>query len=119
MPFKSKRQQRFMFSAESRGELPKGTAKKWAEHTPDIKSLPETAPHKKHAFVAGFKTAAAAGFWHDPKKLEYAGLGALAAFPASDIYKGIKNKDKGEAARGAAEVGGLGLLARAVQKGHI
>jgi hypothetical protein len=41
MPFKSKAQQRFMFSAESKGELPKGTAERWAEHTPDIKALPE------------------------------------------------------------------------------
>jgi len=41
MPFKSKAQQRFMFAAEGRGELPKGTAERWAEHTPDIKALPE------------------------------------------------------------------------------
>lgn len=44
MPFKSKAQQRFMFAAESKGELPKGTAKRWAHHTPDIKALPEHAP---------------------------------------------------------------------------
>lgn len=41
MPFKSKAQQRWMFAAESRGELPKGTAKDWAHHTPNIKKLPE------------------------------------------------------------------------------
>lgn len=41
MPFKSKAQQRFMFAAEDRGEIPKGTAKDWAEHTPNIKKLPE------------------------------------------------------------------------------
>lgn len=35
MPFKSKAQQRFMFS-----QHPK-IAKKWAKHTPDIKSLPQ------------------------------------------------------------------------------
>lgn len=40
MPFKSKAQQRFMFAAEARGEILKGTAKKWAEHTKDIKNLP-------------------------------------------------------------------------------
>lgn len=44
MPFESKAQQRFMFAAESRGELPKGTAKRWAKHTPDIKALPEKKP---------------------------------------------------------------------------
>ena len=41
MPFKSKAQQRFMFAAEKSGDLPKGTAKKWAKHTPNIKDLPE------------------------------------------------------------------------------
>jgi hypothetical protein len=41
MPFKSKAQQRFMFAAENRGEVPKGTAERWAKYTPDIKALPE------------------------------------------------------------------------------
>jgi hypothetical protein len=41
VPFKSKSQQRFMFAAEDRGELPKGTAERWAHHTPNIKALPE------------------------------------------------------------------------------
>jgi hypothetical protein len=41
MPFKSKSQQKYMFWAESQGKLPKGTAEKWAEHTPNIKKLPE------------------------------------------------------------------------------
>jgi hypothetical protein len=41
MPFKSKAQQRYMFAAEARGELPKGTAERWAHETPDIKKLPE------------------------------------------------------------------------------
>jgi hypothetical protein len=39
-PFRSKAQQRFMFAAEARGELKKGTAEKWAHETPSIKSLP-------------------------------------------------------------------------------
>lgn len=30
-----------MFSEEARGGLPKGTAERWAKHTPDIKSLPQ------------------------------------------------------------------------------
>jgi len=47
MPFKSKAQQRFMFAAESRGELPKGTAERWAHHTKSIKSLPEHVKKKK------------------------------------------------------------------------
>jgi len=46
MPFKSKKQQRFMFAAEQRGELPGGTAERWARHTPNIKRLPERARTK-------------------------------------------------------------------------
>jgi hypothetical protein len=30
-----------MFAAEAKGELPKGTARRWAHHTKDIKSLPD------------------------------------------------------------------------------
>jgi len=41
MPFKSKSQQKYMFWAESKGKIPKGTAERWAKHTPNIKSLPE------------------------------------------------------------------------------
>lgn len=41
MPFKSKRQQRWMFAAEARGEVPKGTAKRWARETKNIEDLPE------------------------------------------------------------------------------
>lgn len=40
MPFKSKAQQKWMFAAEARGEVPKGTAERWAKHTKNIKSLP-------------------------------------------------------------------------------
>ena len=41
MPFKSKAQQRFMFAAESRGDVPEGTAKRWAHKTKSITKLPE------------------------------------------------------------------------------
>jgi len=52
VPFKSKAQQKYFFSAESRGDLPKGTAKQWAHHTPDISALPE---HVKKASAGLFK----------------------------------------------------------------
>jgi hypothetical protein len=53
MPFKSKSQVRAFFAMERRGELPKGTAKRWVRHTPNIDVLPE-----KVAFATGFcKTA--------------------------------------------------------------
>jgi len=40
MPFKSKAQQRFMFAAAARGDLPKSMPKEWAAATPNIKKLP-------------------------------------------------------------------------------
>lgn len=46
MPFKSEAQRRFMYAAEARGEVPKGTAKRWAKETPKLKALPEYAPEK-------------------------------------------------------------------------
>jgi hypothetical protein len=41
MPFKSNAQRKWMFAAEKRGEVPKGTAERWAKHTPKSKDLPE------------------------------------------------------------------------------
>ena len=46
MPFKSKAQMGLFFAKEKRGELPKGTAKRWAHHTPSIKKLPEKVNKK-------------------------------------------------------------------------
>lgn len=47
MSFKSKAQMRWMFWAEKKGLLKKGTAKRWAEETPNIKRLPEKVSRKK------------------------------------------------------------------------
>lgn len=80
-------------------------------------------------FTSGFaKVAAERPFFQNAKKMDLAGLGLLAAAPVYHGYKGIKalgSKDKQERsegkaniALGATELGGLGLLARAVQKGH-
>lgn len=43
MPLKSKAQQRYLFAAQARGELPKGTAEKFVAETPKSKlaRLPE------------------------------------------------------------------------------
>lgn len=57
MPFKSKAQQRFMFAAEDRGEVPKGTAKRWAKHTESIKDLPEKVHSKESAAWFGRNVA--------------------------------------------------------------
>jgi len=57
MPFKSKAQQRFFFAAEADGELPEGTAHRWAQETPNMKTLPEKVkeakyvPFSKQAFL--------------------------------------------------------------------
>jgi len=48
MPFKSKKQMRYMFWAEKEGKIPQGTAEKWAKHTPNIKSLPEKKKKKRY-----------------------------------------------------------------------
>ena len=54
MPYRSKAQQRFIFAAEERGDVPKGTAKKWAEHTKNIKSLPEHVKKAEEDLVHSF-----------------------------------------------------------------
>jgi len=41
MPYQSKSQQRLFFAKEARGDMPKGTARRWARHTPGMKNLPE------------------------------------------------------------------------------
>lgn len=48
MPLKSKAQMRYLFAAQARGEVPKGTAEKFVEETPaaKLKRLPEYAPEK-------------------------------------------------------------------------
>jgi len=46
-PFKSRAQMKRFFAMEKRGELPKGTAKRWAEHTPNIKKLPRKVKRSK------------------------------------------------------------------------
>lgn len=46
MPFKSKKQMRFMFAAEKRGDIKAGTAKHWAGHTTNIKGLPNRVKRK-------------------------------------------------------------------------
>jgi len=53
MPFKSKAQQKKFFAMESQGEIPKGTADRWAKETPNIKNL----PNKKRTKKANLKLA--------------------------------------------------------------
>lgn len=46
MPAKSKAQIKKLFAMEKRGELKKGTAKEFADKTPNIKKLPEHVKKK-------------------------------------------------------------------------
>lgn len=48
MPLKSKAQMRYLFAAQSRGEVPAGTAEKFVKETPaaKLKRLPEYAPER-------------------------------------------------------------------------
>lgn len=41
MPFKSKAQRRKFYAMADDGEIPKSTVKRWEEHTPKGKKLPE------------------------------------------------------------------------------
>lgn len=49
MPAKSKAQLREMFVLEKEGKVKKGTAKEWADATPNIKKLPEHVKKKRQA----------------------------------------------------------------------
>lgn len=52
------------------------------------------------------------------KGLEYGGLGTLAAVDAHEMYRGIKEKDKGKAVKGALGAGALGALIGATKLSH-
>lgn len=63
MPFKSEAQRRYFHAAQARGEIPKSTVKRWEEHTPKGKKLPEhvrkkeAGMRKNAAFMAGVVAA--------------------------------------------------------------
>ena len=46
VPYRSASQRRFMYAAEARGDVPKGTAGEWEKHTPKDKPLPEKVSKK-------------------------------------------------------------------------
>ncbi len=67
--------------------------------------------------IKGFKKVAKP-FLENAKALDKAGLGILGGVAAYHGAKAIKEKDKGAAAAAGADMAGLGLLYRAVNKGH-
>jgi len=64
MPFESKAQMRKFFAMEERGEIPKGTAQRWADETPSTKKLPERKKkqQQKHAGLDPLHQAYLEGF---------------------------------------------------------
>lgn len=100
MPLKSKAQQRYMFWAESKGKLPKGTALEWAHHTPDIKALPEHVKKEADAkqvleallpAVVGGVAGAGYGAYRAPghSRLRGALIGGLGGFGAGAGLHGM------------------------------
>ena len=63
MPYVSKAQQRLFFAKEDHGELPKGTALRWAHHTKSIKALPEHVGDKKKKKVKAAAEVAGVPGW--------------------------------------------------------
>jgi hypothetical protein len=63
-----------MYAAEARGEMPKGSAKKWEEHTPKDKKLPEKVSEKKEASVKSHLLAGGAGAALGATGVGYLGL---------------------------------------------
>lgn len=47
MPFRSKAQMKRFLAMEARGEIPKGTSKRWAEETRSLRALPLKARSKR------------------------------------------------------------------------
>lgn len=112
MPFKSKSQQRFMFAAESRGDLPKGTAKRWAEHTPDIGKLPEKKHKSRSEKKAEFVNAFVSNFY---AKLDIS-KEAAAKSPMVDALRSAVITGLNKVAAAAAPVGTPSEAAQAVSE---
>lgn len=45
MPFRSQAQRRFFYAAEARGDMPRGTARRWERETAKGRRLPEKVAH--------------------------------------------------------------------------
>lgn len=123
MPIKSRSQLRKFYILKKQGKMTQAEIDHWVEATPGkVRDLPERL--HKEAFVAGFVKSAAVGKLLDKLKKvpsntwDKAGLGVLATVPAYHTYKAVKDKKPGEAALGATEVAGLGMLYHAARKAH-
>lgn len=107
MPFKSQAQRRFMYAAESRGDVPKGTAKHWEEATPKGKKLPERVK-KEHAMTShphhmmGLSHGAHEGSCDNAHEFKGHGTAALTGFEKRRRYEHhLKSKPKAGASSSA------------------
>lgn len=98
MPFKSKAQMRKFFQLEKEGKLPKGTAQRWLDETPNVKKLPNRVkpkkPLKKSAFAEGFSKAAQVNLKKEHKDpeggLSRSGRAAYNKATGSNLKPGVK-----------------------------
>lgn len=104
---------RWMFAAEARGALPKGTARRWAAHTTDMNKLPEKTDTdtEKKAFVAAFVIKCAAAGITSPGAVVDAARRATAAIKAASA--GSVVGDVAGGLTGTALLGSVGLPAAA------
>jgi hypothetical protein len=127
MPFKSKAQRRFMYAAEARGDVPKGTADRWEGET-EKKPLPEKVEQEKKAslhpmedMLARYVFIKTCGFKEEPiealeKEAGAGGIAALAAIPGAigplvtEASKFLLHTVPYWSAAGAGGLGGLWWL---------
>jgi len=100
MPFKSKAQQKWMFA--NHPEM----AKRWADHTPDIKKLPETVDTEKKSYVTAADLGKMAA--DTAVTLGAGGLGALAGAGLGGLYGAFSTPEKGRSRFGGMLRGALG-----------
>jgi hypothetical protein len=81
VPFRSKAQQRYLFAAEARGEVPKGTARRWAKETKNIESLPERKMKKEGMFFGDREIA------EDGNFMKFAKLGCKSSYGTGEEAK--------------------------------
>lgn len=115
MPFKSKAQRRWMFAAEARGEVPKGTARRWARETKkQHKKLPERVKESSMDKSAAFQAGVIAGMEKEAISLPFSAMSAVKKRGAQMGLGGLKKmtplqslpRTQGVGQRSAASIAG-------------
>lgn len=131
MPFKSEAQRRWMYAAESRGEVPKGTAERWERHTKG-KQLPErvdSEAKKESVDLSVLQSLLEAGQHYGPMAAQHvsdfasshplafgAGTGA-AGYAGGRVHQALRDFGKNIARGGRAVGSGIHGAGRAVGQG--